>query len=67
MLAFIVDLRDQLRHCCSFRMSDFLQAAPEWLFKAHAGLMAVDHVGAFDELKISCPPPKKVFVKLFLW
>jgi hypothetical protein len=37
LLACVIDLRDQRRHCRSLAMSDFLQVTPEGIFKADAG------------------------------
>ena len=51
MLACLVDLCDQLRHCRSFGMSDLHQAAPERIFERDAGLVAIDLDGAFDDLR----------------
>ncbi len=47
LFARAVDLCNQLRHCCPLGLRDFLQAAPERAFEAHAGLVSVNDDGAF--------------------
>jgi len=48
LLARLVDLSDHHRQRCLLRLRNFLQAAPEGVFKAHAGLVSINDDGPFD-------------------
>jgi len=49
LLARLVDLTDHHRQRCLLGLRDFLQATPEGVFKAYAGLVSIDDDGAFDD------------------
>ena len=56
MLACLVDLCDQLRHCRSFGMSDLHQAAPERIFERDAGLVSINHMARLIIADFMVPP-----------
>ena len=49
LLARLVDLTDHHRQRCLLGLRDFLQATPEGIFKAHAGLVSINDDGTFDD------------------
>ena len=49
MLARLVDLCDHLRQCHALGVRDLLQTAPECVFEADAGLVAINDDRAFDD------------------
>ena len=49
LLARLVDLTDNHRQRCLLGLRDFLQATPEAIFKAHAGLVSINDDGTFDD------------------
>ena len=49
LLARLVDLADHHRQRCLLGLCDFLQATPEGIFKADAGLVSINDDGTFDD------------------
>ena len=52
-----VDLGNQFRQRHLSSMCDFLQVIPEGIFKADAGLVPIDHDGAFNDRRFHEGPP----------
>jgi hypothetical protein len=55
-LACHVDPCNRLVHRRTLGLRDRLQAAPERIFETDAGLVAIDHDGAFDDLRFHGSP-----------
>jgi hypothetical protein len=53
-----VDFGNQFRQRHLLSMRDFLQVIPESIFKADAGLVPIDHDGAFDDRRFHEGPRK---------
>lgn len=49
LLARLIDRTDHHRQRCFPGLRDFLQATPEGVFKADAGLVSINDDGSFDD------------------
>ena len=49
LLARLVDFTDHHRQWCLLSLRDFLEATPERIFKAHAGLVSINDDGTLDD------------------
>ena len=68
MLACPVDRCNRLPHRHTLGLRDRLQAAPERIFERDAGLVAIDHDGAFDDLRFhGAPSELKAVLGIVPW
>jgi hypothetical protein len=60
VLAVGVDSGDEIRQGDVPSARDILEALPERVLKADAGLVAGDDDGAFDDRRVPCPSPVSI-------